>query len=67
MAQQLGTLNTNSRYLHEGLVQYSEALAATLPPPLEVRHFGRAGLDWRVGGMKGARRDGSNHSGVHST
>jgi hypothetical protein len=43
VAQQLGTLNTNSRYLHQGLVQYSEALAATLPQPLEVRRRGCAG------------------------
>ena len=36
VAQQLGTLNTNSRYLHEGLATYSEAIAGTMPDPLQA-------------------------------
>ena len=35
-SEQMATLNTNTRYLHEHLVEYSERLAATLPEPLRV-------------------------------
>ena len=34
--EQMRLLNTNTRYLHEHLVEYIERLAATLPPPLSV-------------------------------
>ncbi|HET8970098.1 MAG TPA: aminotransferase class III-fold pyridoxal phosphate-dependent enzyme [Candidatus Nanopelagicales bacterium] len=34
VAAQLGRLNTHTRYLHEGIVDYSEALLATLPAEL---------------------------------
>ena len=34
--RQEARLNTNTRYLHENLVDYIERLAATLPPPLSV-------------------------------
>jgi 4-aminobutyrate aminotransferase-like enzyme/Ser/Thr protein kinase RdoA (MazF antagonist) len=36
VARQEALLNTNTRYLHENLVDYIERLAATLPPPLSV-------------------------------
>ena len=36
VSQQLGTLNTNARYLHNNLVMHAEMLAATMPDPLEV-------------------------------
>lgn len=39
IAMQLATLNTNARYLHEGLVSYAEALTATFPDELSVRTF----------------------------
>jgi len=32
-------LNTNTRYLHEGIVRYAERLCATLPEPLRVVYF----------------------------
>ncbi|HYW42986.1 MAG TPA: aminotransferase class III-fold pyridoxal phosphate-dependent enzyme [Bryobacteraceae bacterium] len=35
-ARQMALLNTNTRYLHELLVEYIERLAATLPAPLGV-------------------------------
>jgi len=35
-AEQMARLNTNTRYLHEALVDYIERLAATLPAPLSV-------------------------------
>ncbi len=34
--RQMATLNTNSRYLHDNLVEYSRRLTATLPPELSV-------------------------------
>jgi len=37
--QQLAVLNTNTRYLHDYLVQYAERLSATMPNPLSVCFF----------------------------
>lgn len=34
--RQMAVLNTNTRYLHPLIEEFSEALLATLPPPLEV-------------------------------
>ncbi len=36
---QMATLNTNTRYLHDNLVEYAERLTATMPDPLEVCYF----------------------------
>ena len=36
MTEQMAVLNTNVRYLHSNLVQHAEALAASMPDPLEV-------------------------------
>ena len=36
ISKQLATLNTNSRYLHEGLCSYAEELTSTFPDPLSV-------------------------------
>lgn len=36
IAEQAARLNTNTRYLHEGIVDYAERLCATLPEPLSV-------------------------------
>ena len=44
-AAQLATLNTNTRYLHDNLVEYAERLAATLPDPLEVCFFVNSGTE----------------------
>lgn len=35
-ARQMARLNTNTRYLHEGILDYADRLCATLPDPLEV-------------------------------
>jgi 4-aminobutyrate aminotransferase-like enzyme/Ser/Thr protein kinase RdoA (MazF antagonist) len=35
-SEQMAILNTNTRYLHEHLIEYSERLTATLPEPLSV-------------------------------
>ncbi len=35
-ARQMSVLNTNTRYLHDGLEEYAERLTTTLPEPLRV-------------------------------
>ncbi len=37
--QQMATLNTNTRYLHDNLVQYAGRICATMPNPLSVCFF----------------------------
>lgn len=37
--RQMGLLNTNTRYLHEGLHRYAESLRARLPEGLDVIYF----------------------------
>ena len=37
--RQMGVLNTNTRYLHEFVLEYAERLAALLPDPLSVCFF----------------------------
>jgi 4-aminobutyrate aminotransferase-like enzyme/Ser/Thr protein kinase RdoA (MazF antagonist)/murein DD-endopeptidase MepM/ murein hydrolase activator NlpD len=37
--QAMAVLNTNTRYLHDSLVEYAERLLATLPEPLSVVYF----------------------------
>lgn len=39
LRQQAGILNTNTRYLHDNIVNYAERLSATLPDPLSVCFF----------------------------
>jgi 4-aminobutyrate aminotransferase-like enzyme len=36
---QIGTLNTNTRYLHDHIVEYARRLSGTMPDPLEVCFF----------------------------
>ncbi len=36
LARQAGTLNTNTRYLHDTILDYAERLAGTFPKPLSV-------------------------------
>ncbi|EIE23028.1 PLP-dependent transferase [Coccomyxa subellipsoidea C-169] len=45
IALQLATLNTNARYLHEGLSSYAEALTATFPEELSVAYFVNSGSE----------------------
>lgn len=61
-AEQMGVLNTNTRYLHEHLVRYAERLASTLPDPLQVCFFVCSGseaneLALRMAQAHTARRD----------
>lgn len=42
-AKQMELLNTNSRFLHDNLVQYAQRLQATLPEQLSVCYFTNSG------------------------
>jgi 4-aminobutyrate aminotransferase-like enzyme/Ser/Thr protein kinase RdoA (MazF antagonist) len=43
--QQIGLLNTNTRYLHDHVVDYAKRLTALLPKPLEVCYFVNSGSE----------------------
>ena len=58
----MALLNTNTRYLHENIVEYARRLSATLPEPLEVCYFVCSGseaneLALRLARMATGRRD----------
>ncbi|KAM5255839.1 ethanolamine-phosphate phospho-lyase [Ctenodactylus gundi] len=42
---QMELLNTNSRFLHDNMVEYARRLAATLPGPLSVCYFTNSGSE----------------------
>ena len=44
-AEQMQVLNTNTRYLHDTVVQYAERLTATPPDPLRVCFFVNSGSE----------------------
>jgi 4-aminobutyrate aminotransferase-like enzyme len=44
-ADQLRVLNTNTRYLHDTLIEYAARLTATLPRPLSVCYFVNSGSE----------------------
>ncbi len=43
--QQMGVLNTNTRYLHDNIIEYARRLTATLPEPLSVCFFVNSGSE----------------------
>lgn len=43
--QQMAALNTNTRYLHEAMLDYADRLTATLPEPLRVCYFVNSGSE----------------------
>jgi len=45
MQKQIATLNTNTRYLNNNIIQYAEALLATLPKHLSVCYFTNSGSE----------------------
>lgn len=45
MQQQIATLNTNTRYLHDALEEFAAALTATLPSKLKVCYFTNSGSE----------------------
>jgi 4-aminobutyrate aminotransferase-like enzyme len=76
MAEQAAILNTNTRYLHPLLIEYSERLAASLPDPLRVCYFVNSGseaneLAVRIARTVTGRRDvivveGGYHGNTHT-
>ena len=56
VATQAAILNTNTRYLHEFLVEYAERLTATLPDPLQVCFFCNSGSEANDLALRLARR-----------
>lgn len=44
-SQQIAVLNTNTRYLHDQLTDYAEALLETFPDPLSVVYFVNSGSE----------------------
>ncbi len=45
LQNQMQTLTTNTRYLHENILRYAERLSSTLPDPLEVCFFVNSGSE----------------------
>lgn len=45
MQKQVAMLNTNTRYLHDAIVEYAKALTATLPSKLKVCYFTNSGSE----------------------
>jgi 4-aminobutyrate aminotransferase-like enzyme/Ser/Thr protein kinase RdoA (MazF antagonist) len=43
--RQMAALNTNTRYLHDAILEYAERLTATLPDPLRVCYFVNSGSE----------------------
>ncbi|NNL31449.1 MAG: aminotransferase class III-fold pyridoxal phosphate-dependent enzyme, partial [Gemmatimonadetes bacterium] len=43
--RQMGVLNTNTRYLHETVIEFAERLGALLPDPLSVCYFVNSGSE----------------------
>ena len=54
-AKQLATLNTNSRYLHPAILEYSKRLTATMPAPLQVVFWVNSGSEANDLAMRMAR------------
>jgi 4-aminobutyrate aminotransferase-like enzyme len=44
-SDQTRVLNTNTRYLHEAILEYAERLTATMPDPLSVCYFVNSGSE----------------------
>ena len=43
--EQLGILNTNTRYLHDNIIQYAQRITATMPEPLSVCYVVNSGSE----------------------
>jgi 4-aminobutyrate aminotransferase-like enzyme/Ser/Thr protein kinase RdoA (MazF antagonist) len=59
IARQAAVLNTNTRYLHDNIVEYAERLTATLPDGLSVASFACSGSEANSLMLRMAR----NHTG----
>ncbi|MEM7357053.1 MAG: aminotransferase class III-fold pyridoxal phosphate-dependent enzyme, partial [Acidobacteriota bacterium] len=63
-AEQNRVLNTNTRYLHDGLAEYTERLAASLPEPLEVCFLTNSGSEANDLALRLARVHTGHHDAV---
>jgi 4-aminobutyrate aminotransferase-like enzyme/Ser/Thr protein kinase RdoA (MazF antagonist) len=73
---QMAVLNTNTRYLHENILQYADRLCATLPAPLSVCFFVNSGSEASELALRLARThtgskatvvlDGAYHGNTHA-
>ncbi|MGC4037581.1 MAG: aminotransferase class III-fold pyridoxal phosphate-dependent enzyme [Chitinophagaceae bacterium] len=45
MQRQIATLNTNSRYLHDSIIEYAKRLTDTLPSSLNICYFTNSGSE----------------------
>lgn len=45
LQKQIALLNTNTRYLHDGIIDYAKRLTATLPDKLKVCYFSNSGSE----------------------
>ena len=45
LTRQIGTLNTHTRYLHQGVLEYAEKLVAKFPEPLRIAMFACTGTE----------------------
>ncbi len=61
---QSAVLNTNTRYLHDLLVEYARRLAATLPEPLEVCYLVNSGSEANDLALRLARTCTGRHDAV---
>lgn len=43
--RQMAVLNTNTRYLHENIIRFTDALLATMPPKLDIAFFVNSGSE----------------------
>ncbi|MDB5556436.1 MAG: 4-aminobutyrate transaminase [Rhizobium sp.] len=59
--RQLSVLNTNSRYLHDTLIEYSRRLSALFPDPLSVCFFVNSGSEANDLAIRLARAYTGNH------
>ncbi len=55
IAEQSALLNTHTRYLHETIIEYAEALAGTFPDPLDMCYFVCTGTEANELAMRIAR------------
>lgn len=53
--KQMAVLNTNTRYLHENIVKFTEAILATMPPQLNVAFVVNSGSEANELGMRLAK------------
>jgi len=67
IARQAGTLNTHTRYLHHGIVEYAEMIAATLPGELSVCSFVCTGTEANDLAYRIARSVTGNEGAIMTT